>query len=184
MEQFESTDVDSSVQSWMDMQQADWYFRKAVRKFIKERDKISVEGIPLPCILILRKIERDGPCHLGALAEEMDFTSGAITGMCDRLEKSEYASRIRQQTDRRTVLLSITPKGKQFTARYREVGVRCITALFAGLHQEELRALARILPKIIENLDTFSRDVLKTADTCSRNQGTASELDGGSYLHY
>lgn len=176
--------ADSSAQAWVDMQAADWYFRKMVRKFVTERDRISVEGVSLPCMLILRMIERDGPCRLGDLAEKMDFTSGAVTGMCDRLEKQGYAHRIRSQTDRRTVLLTITPKGKKLTERYHAVGIRCITTLFAGLNHEELSALTHIFPKIIENLRTFSQDAMKAAEICSKAIETTPVPKHDAYLHY
>ena len=42
------------------LEEIDWLFRRMVRKFVKERDKVSVEGIALPGLLILTKIARDG----------------------------------------------------------------------------------------------------------------------------
>ncbi|MGR6008534.1 hypothetical protein ACT7CZ_07990 [Bacillus cereus] len=38
------------------IEETDWLFLKMVRKFVKERDKIKIEGIMLPGILILNKI--------------------------------------------------------------------------------------------------------------------------------
>ncbi|WHY69625.1 hypothetical protein [Neobacillus sp. SuZ13] len=38
------------------LEKADWLFRKMVRKFVKERDKINIEGIMLPGFMILKKI--------------------------------------------------------------------------------------------------------------------------------
>ncbi|EFU40348.1 transcriptional regulator, MarR family protein [Paenibacillus vortex V453] len=63
---------------WALLEEADWHFRRMVRRFVKERDKISVGGISLPGLLILNTIHRDdGEQRLGELAEQLDFTSGA-----------------------------------------------------------------------------------------------------------
>lgn len=69
-----------SDRDWEALERTDWLFRKMVRRFVKERDRISVEGISLPGMLILHKIIREGEQRLGDLAEQLDFTSGAITG--------------------------------------------------------------------------------------------------------
>ncbi|WP_217563305.1 MarR family transcriptional regulator, partial [Paenibacillus sp. GbtcB18] len=82
---------------------ADWLFRRLVRKFVKERDKISVEGIALPGMLILDSIHSQGEQRLGELAEQWDFTSGAVTALCDKLEGGGYAVRKRRGSDRRPV---------------------------------------------------------------------------------
>lgn len=74
---------DMEEKDWDLLEEADWHFRKVVRRFVKERDKISVEGISLPGLLILNTIFRDGEQRLGELAEQLDFTSGAVTAICD-----------------------------------------------------------------------------------------------------
>jgi len=60
---------------WQQLEETDWLFRKVVRRFVKERDRVTVEGISLPGMLILHKIIREGEQRLGDLAEELDFTS-------------------------------------------------------------------------------------------------------------
>ncbi|WP_235218452.1 hypothetical protein [Paenibacillus sp. FSL R7-269] len=45
---------------WEQLEQADHLFRKLVRRFVKERDRVNVEGVALPGMLILHKIIRDG----------------------------------------------------------------------------------------------------------------------------
>lgn len=50
------------------LQELDHLFRKSVRKFVKERDKISIEGISLPGLMILRKVMSSGEQRLSDLA--------------------------------------------------------------------------------------------------------------------
>ncbi|HUA16881.1 MAG TPA: MarR family transcriptional regulator [Verrucomicrobiae bacterium] len=50
-------------------------------------------------------LEQHGPSTAGRLAELSGFTTGAITGIVDRLERSGYARRQRHPTDRRSVII-------------------------------------------------------------------------------
>lgn len=141
---------------WERMEEADWLFRKMVRRFVKERDKVEVEGITLPGLLVMQKMIREGPQRLGDLAEELDFTSGAVTGLCDRLENKGFARRVRRELDRRTVWLDITEKGREMMARNRNIGTTCIALLFDGFSSEELQAMTSGFQKLIGNLEHFS----------------------------
>ncbi|MCE3198347.1 MarR family winged helix-turn-helix transcriptional regulator [Paenibacillus sonchi] len=148
---------------WERLQEADYLFRKMVRRFVKERDRVSVEGIALPGMLILQKIIRDGEQRLGDLAEQLDFTSGAITALSDKLEAGGYTVRRRKEDDRRTVLMGITEKGREMVQRNSSIGERCITLLFEGFTEEELEQQSRFYERIIRNLEGFSETLLKLA---------------------
>lgn len=50
-------------------------------------------------------ILRHGPVTAGQLAEITGVTTGAVTGMIDRLEKAGYVERVRGAQDRRKVLV-------------------------------------------------------------------------------
>lgn len=50
-------------------------------------------------------ILRHGPVTAGQLAEITGVTTGAVTGMIDRLEKAGYVERVRDAQDRRKVLV-------------------------------------------------------------------------------
>ncbi|QUL55325.1 MarR family transcriptional regulator [Paenibacillus tritici] len=145
------------------LEEADHLFRKMVRRFVKERDRISVEGISLPGMLILQKIIASGEQRLGDLAEQLDFTSGAITALSDKLEAGGYTVRRRKEDDRRTVLLDITAKGREMVERNSNIGARCITLLFEGFTDEELEQQSRFYKRIIGNLEGFSETLLKLA---------------------
>lgn len=141
---------------WELLEEADWLFRKVVRRFVKERDKVEVVGIALPGLLVMQKMIREGPQRLGDLAEELDFTSGAVTGLCDKLEQKGFARRVRQTLDRRTVWLDITEQGREMMARNRNIGAACITLLFDGFSPEELKQMAGLFQKLAGNLEHFS----------------------------
>src|ERR1700733_5043688 len=59
------------------------------------------------CIDIL---DQHGSMSAGDLAEASRLTTGAITAVIDRLERAGYARRVPAPSDRRRVLVEITPK--------------------------------------------------------------------------
>ncbi|MDF2834597.1 MAG: MarR family transcriptional regulator [Paenibacillus sp.] len=146
------------------LEEADWVFRKMVRRFVKERDKISIEGVPLPGMLILNAIAREGEQRLGELAERLDFTSGAVTAQCDKLEAAGYAIRKRSGNDRRSVALDITPRGKELLERTRETGGYMIELLFGSFAKEELEAIIQSHKRILDQLERFADKVTRHAE--------------------
>lgn len=145
------------------LEEIDWLFRRMVRKFVKERDKVSVEGIALPGLLILTKIVRDGEQKLGDLAEQLDLTSGAITALCDKLEEKGFATRRRAEEDRRTVFLDITDQGRELLVRNRNISQRAITHLFGEFTESELEAQIGFYKRISDHLEKFSETILALA---------------------
>lgn len=76
-------------------------------------------------------IARRGPLTAGQIAEATGLTTGAVTGVVDRLEKAGMARRVSDTSDRRRVLIEVAPEA-----------VRKLDALFASLGQST-RALAQ-----------------------------------------
>lgn len=144
---------------WALYEEADWLFRRLVRKFVKERDKISVEGITLPGMLILNSINREGEQRMGELAEQLDFTSGAVTALCDKLEAGGFAVRIRSESDRRSVALDITDKGRELLRRNSGLSGHMIDILFGGFTPEELEHQIAFSRRLLEKLEGFAEAV-------------------------
>jgi len=142
------------------LEEADWLFRKMVRRFVKERDKVIIEGITLPALLILRRVIKEGEQRLGDLAEQLVFTSGAVTALCDKLEVKGFAVR-RKGEDRRTVFLDITEEGREMCLRNQNIGSRCMVVLFDGFSQDELSAQIKGYHQILSNLEHFSEVILE-----------------------
>ena len=70
-------------------------------------ERLGVNRTDLHC---LNAIENAGGLTAGELAEETGLTTGAITGVIDRLERAGFARRVADPDDRRRVKLEVTPK--------------------------------------------------------------------------
>src|SRR5215475_12551849 len=70
-------------------------------------ERLGVNRTDLHC---LNAIENAGGLTAGDLAKEAGLTSGAVTGVVDRLERAGFARRVPDPTDRRRVKVEVTPK--------------------------------------------------------------------------
>ncbi len=76
---------------------------------------LGLSRTDLECVSI---IERNGGLSAGELAAESGLTTGAVTGVVDRLERAGYATRGPDPADRRKVVVTVTPA---FYDRAREI---------------------------------------------------------------
>jgi DNA-binding MarR family transcriptional regulator len=71
-------------------------------------DKVGLSPTDL---MAMDLISRDGGVTAGQIANHLNLTSGAITGLIDRLERAGYAKRAADAKDRRRVTVVPTAKG-------------------------------------------------------------------------
>ena len=82
-------------------------------------DALAAErlGISVGDLRCLDIIQRRGRLTAGELAAESGLTSGAITGVLDRLERAGLARRMRDPTDRRKVGVEVTERHYEESGR-------------------------------------------------------------------
>jgi DNA-binding MarR family transcriptional regulator len=73
-------------------------------------DAVGLNRTDMSCIDVL---DREGPLTAGRLAEATGLTSGAMTTALDRLERGGYARRVRDESDRRRVLVELTDQARR-----------------------------------------------------------------------
>ena len=78
-------------------------------------ERLGVNDTDLHCLNI---VERAGGLTAGELATEAGLTTGAVTGVVDRLERAGYARRVPDPDDRRRVKVEVTDG---FYDRAREI---------------------------------------------------------------
>src|SRR5262249_15595983 len=61
----------------------------------------------------LDTLERQGQMTAGAFAEATGLSSGATTSLIDRLERAGYVRRVRDNVDRRRVLIELTEEARR-----------------------------------------------------------------------
>ncbi len=102
------------------------------------REKLGINRTDLRCLNI---IDNNGTMTAGRLAELSGLTTAAVTSVLDRLERAGYARRVRDQPDRRQVMVEVTPLlAERATPIWGPLGEEAQSTL-SRMSAEELRAL-------------------------------------------
>jgi len=88
----------------------------------------------------------------GRLAEVTGLTTGAITGVVDRLEKAGYVRRVRDASDRRKVFVEIVPENVARIGRFYEHLQRSMHELWSTYSDAELKLLLRLTTEGAETM--------------------------------
>lgn len=70
-------------------------------------------GLTIHQMHVLGNLWGRGACTMTDLKQELEVTTGAVTGLVDRLERLGLVTRVPSQEDRRVTLLELTPAGRE-----------------------------------------------------------------------
>ncbi len=95
----------------------------------------------------------EGILHRGAMTQrelgrKVLTSAGNMTDVIDKLERRGLVSRTRAPSDRRSVLVDLTPAGRTLIQSVFPGHAADIAAAMAGLDRGELRELGRLLRKL------------------------------------
>src|SRR5882757_1080597 len=100
----------------------------------------GISGSDLECLDFLNL---EGRVTAGRLAEVTGLTTGAITGVVDRLEKAGFVRRERDETDRRKVFIATVPENVAKIGKFYEHMQRAMQKVCSTYSDAELRLLLR-----------------------------------------
>ncbi len=119
------------------------------RCFIQHLSKeLAERHVSFPQYFILEKICSHPGLTMTEIAEKMDHTTAATTGLVDRLENLGYVQRSASIADRRKVFVNITGKGAQLVERIRKDIVDNLQQISERLTPEEQMTWLQIYEKI------------------------------------
>ncbi|HHP7235925.1 MAG TPA: MarR family winged helix-turn-helix transcriptional regulator [Desulfobacterales bacterium] len=129
--------------------------RRLVRAVYLDASKISRRfGLTAAQNAVVRCIVSEGPISSAELSRKLFVTPSNITGIIDRLEKKGLVVRVRQESDRRVVLISLTNAGRKLGKALPDpVESRFISQL-ADLEPERVQYLAEAMGQILHLFDT------------------------------
>jgi DNA-binding MarR family transcriptional regulator len=105
-----------------------------------------------------------GPLTASRLAELSGFTTGAITGIVDRLERAGRVRRQPNPEDRRSIILHplrLAETERQTRPIFDSLG-RAMNSIAAGYTRKELAAIASYLRLTIQTLHAETRKLTRT----------------------
>lgn len=106
--------------------------------------------VSFPQYFLLGHLADGAPVTMSEVAERMDHSTAAATGLVDRLENLGYVERTHATNDRRKVLVRITPKGTELVERMRQDIVNNLSQIMDMLEPEERCSWLNIYEKIYQ----------------------------------
>jgi DNA-binding MarR family transcriptional regulator len=94
----------------------------------------------------------------GALAADLELSSGAMTSRLDRLEQLGYLRRLPAPGDRRAVVVELTPEGRKAWDKAASIQGRREVFFASALTKAEQRQLNTLLRKLMLAFEAHERD--------------------------
>jgi DNA-binding MarR family transcriptional regulator len=91
-----------------------------------------------------------GPMSAGELGENVGLTTGAITGIVDRLEKAGWAKRLPDQKDRRRIMIYPGPQDTETVAGLYDSYMESLTKLVGSYSDSELILITKFIDGLIK----------------------------------
>ncbi|MBC2907937.1 MarR family winged helix-turn-helix transcriptional regulator [Streptomyces cupreus] len=114
---------------------------------------MALAGVPLDraAVALLRQVADTEPLRPGELATRLGVEASHVTRTVQQLEKSGYLSRVPDPDDRRAQRIELTENGRRAVASVREAGARGMQLALADWKPEELRQLATLFHRMVDD---------------------------------
>ena len=119
--------------------------RRQVEQAMTAHDLTAAQWYPL------WKLKRDGPGTAQELARDMDIDAGAMTRLIDRLAAKGLLQRLRCDTDRRRVMLTLTAAGEAVAGHVPQVLADVNNAYLRDFNRDEWQQLKQLLRRMLAN---------------------------------
>jgi DNA-binding MarR family transcriptional regulator len=138
-------------------QQLDWALRDMSTSAVVSASAIAQQvGMGPNDMKCAELLVRKGAMTAGQLAEESGLTTGAITGVVDRLEKAGWARRDADPTDRRRIFINPVPKDSQTIAGLYDTYSEATSELLGKYSVKELS----LILTFIQNLTKINYQIV------------------------
>ncbi|MEU6372818.1 MarR family transcriptional regulator [Streptomyces sp. NPDC046909] len=123
---------------------------------------MALAGVPLDraAVAILRHIAESEPLRPGVLAVRLSVEASHVTRQLRQLERGGYVIRVADPDDRRAQRVQLTDEGLAAVARIRTVGRRYLEQALADWSEEDLRQLAALFHRLVDDFAGHAEDPL------------------------
>ena len=138
-----------TLRTWLRLLSCETVIEQKVRTRLREEFSIT-----LPQFDVLSELQRaEAPLTMSELSRELMVSNGNVTGVIDRLEKSDLVTRSRPDYDRRVQHIDLTRKGRSTFSKMAEQHEKWIYEMLAELSGNDLRELQGLLLKMRRSAD-------------------------------
>ncbi|MBS1864259.1 MAG: MarR family transcriptional regulator [Actinobacteria bacterium] len=113
----------------------------------------KVEGLTVAQVRALFALDGRAPATAGEIAEAARLSPAAVSGMLDELERDGIVTRVRCDSDRRRVLVTLTDEGRAVLGKRRRVWLKRWEKALEDVPERDLEAAAEVMRRIAGMLD-------------------------------
>jgi DNA-binding MarR family transcriptional regulator len=121
-------------------------------------ERLGLHSTDWGCVLLLNEA-LPTPLTAGQLAELTGLTTGAVTGVLDRLENAGYVRRERDPADRRRVIVQLVPEEMARIQPMFDGMIADMIAMHREYSDDELAVIVEMLTRSSEILRTHARRI-------------------------
>lgn len=130
----------------------------ALRKIIQAIEMNSKKlvkrvGLTGPQLVILQEIARCGEVTAGEIARAVSVSQATVTGILDRMENRGLLARQRSDSDKRRIMVSITPTGRQILEDAPPLMQEAFVERFSSLQEWEQTMILSALQRLVFIMD-------------------------------
>lgn len=122
-------------------------------------------GISLTQLHILNLVEGHGEMAMSRLAEMLDVSLSNATGLIDRVEERGFVERFRVASDRRVVMVRLTPAGRQMLADVEILREEILGPVLDGFDDEQLAGIALAMAALRQAVEARLADPARGTHT-------------------
>ncbi|MBU0533723.1 MAG: MarR family transcriptional regulator [Candidatus Omnitrophica bacterium] len=118
----------------------------------KLSNELSQGEITIPQYHILEHLNDKGETTMHEVADYLFVTPPAVTGLVDKLVKMQLVQRDFSSSDRRIIIVSLTPKGKTVILKIKNQSNELFFSIFKGFSAQDRKNFLEVTQKMEELL--------------------------------
>ncbi len=130
-------------------------------------------AITMPQAKLLYLLGAAGDLHMSELVARLGVSLSTVSGLVDRIVEAGLASRRDDPSDRRQVVVGLTPAGAGLIDRFRELNARQMRGLLDLLDDDELTGALSTLAALARAADLLAARSIGDAPAAPRDPSPA-----------
>ncbi|KAB0287982.1 MarR family transcriptional regulator [Vibrio fortis] len=113
-----------------------------------EQSVVKETGYSLAQVHTIEVLGVHGALRMKELSEKLGITTGTLTVQIEKLVKAELVKRCEHPTDRRAIVVDLTPAGQAIHTQHNQLHLELVNDLTSGISSEETQVLTACLERM------------------------------------
>lgn len=120
---------------------------------LHSRTLVKQVGLTGPQLVFLKAVDKGGELSMGAIAKSISLSQATATGILERMVRRGLVTRQRSSSDKRRVMIRITPKGEAILAQAPPLMQASFLDQLDSLEEWEQTMILSALQRIVSMMD-------------------------------